>query len=135
MTQPKYTEDPMAYLREIVATATYNRLIRLRDAADKAKREYERAQSDLNFSLKAAETGEFHDIDCWLHGECWQDVLARIKVIDKGEEWGQMYQRVLAHPSDREDYDLFLLAKLFPDFNPKEGQRIGLGRFKEEESK
>lgn len=131
MSQPKYTEDPMAYLREIVADATYSRLCRLRSKANDAKREYERAESDLNFSLKAAETGEFTDINCHLHGECWQDVLRRIDILDKGEKWGAMYQRVLAHPSDREDYDLSLLAELFPDFNPKEGQRAGLARFKE----
>lgn len=132
MTKPKYTEDPMAYLRDVVADATYARLCRLRSKANEAKREYESAESDLNYSLKAAETGEFSDINCCLHGECWQDVLRRIDILDKGEQWGPMYQRVLAHPSDREDYDLFLLAKLFPDFSPKEGQRAGLARFKEE---
>lgn len=132
MIQPKYTEDPMAYLREVVADATYARLCRLRSKANEAKREYERAESDFNFSLNAAETGEFSDINCHLHGECWEDVLRRIDILDKGEQWGPMYQRVLAHHSDREDYDLFLLAKLFPDFNPKEGQRAGLARFKEE---
>lgn len=132
MIKPKYTEDQMAYLREIVADATYSRLCRLRRKANDAKREYERAESDLNFSLKAAETGEFIDIDCDLHGECWQDVLRRIDILDKGEKWGPMYNRVLAHPSDREDYDLLLLEKLFPDFKPTEGQRAGLARFKEE---
>jgi hypothetical protein len=132
MSQPKYTEDPMAYLREVVAAATLNRLARLRKAAETAKSKYESAQSELNFALECAETGEFSDIDCTLHGECWTDVLRRINVLDDGKPWGDMYKRVLAHPSDREDYDLFLLAKLFPDFNPKEGQRIGLDRFKEE---
>ena len=131
MTQPKYTENPMACLRNLVANAVHNRLDRLKSKAEEAERLARIARSEIDSALAEAEAGAFGDIDVNLitgDSECWAEVCRRVKELDNGEQWGPMYQRVSAHPADREDFDLHLVAKLFPDFNPAPGIREGLER-------
>lgn len=124
----------MACLRSIVANATYVRISRLNKKAEEAKRTAEIAQSELDSALAEAEAGTFNDIDCIAictgDSDCWAEVCRRVKVLDNGESWGPMYQRVSSHPADREDYDVALLAKIFPDFNPAPGIMEGLGIYK-----
>ena len=134
MTQPKYTENPMAFLRAVVAHATYGRISRLDEKAKEAKRLAEIAQDELDTALAEAENGTFNDIDCLAictgDSDCWAYVCRRALEIDNGEQWGPFGQRVHAHPADREDSDVAMIVKIFPDFNPEPGIMEGLGIFK-----
>jgi hypothetical protein len=133
MNRPKYTENPMACLRDIVAGAVHNRLARLKRKADDAERLARIARDELESSLAEAEAGTFNDVDCVAictgDSDCWAEVCRRVKEIDNGEQWGPLSQRVHTHASDREDYDVALVTKIFPDFNPAPGIREGLARF------
>lgn len=133
MNTPKYTENPMACLRALVASAVHNRLARLKREADEAERKAQIARAELNDAMTLSEAGVYGDIDVNLitgDSECWVEVCRRVKELDAGEPWGPTSCRVHAHHADREDFDLHLVAKLFPDFNPTNGIREGLERFK-----
>lgn len=124
----------MAFLRAVVANATYSRISRLNAKAEEAERQAKIARSELDDALAEAEAGTFNDIDCIAictgDSDCWAHVCVRVKLLDNGESWGPMYQRVSSHPADREDYDVALLGKIFPDFNPAPGIIEGLGIYK-----
>lgn len=133
MNRPKYTENPMACLRDLVASAVHIRLNRLKSKAEVALRQAQIAQNELNDALTLSEAGVFGDIDVNLitgDSECWAEVCRRVKELDAGEPWGPTSCRVHAHYGDREDFDLHLVSKLFPDFNPTSGIREGLERHK-----
>jgi hypothetical protein len=135
MNRPKYTENPMACLRDLVASAVHNRLDRLKRQADDAERLARIAREELESALVDSEAGVFGDIDVNLitgDSECWAEVCRRVKEIDEGEQWGPMSQIVHAHYADRGDFDLNLVSKIFPDFNPAPGIREGLERHKAE---
>jgi hypothetical protein len=133
MNRPKYTENPMACLRDLVADAVHAKLNRLKREADEADRKAQIARAELNDALTLSEAGVFGDIDVNLitgDSECWAEVCRRVKDLDDGEQWGPTTCRVHAHYADREDFDLHLVSKIFPDFNPTNGIREGLERHK-----
>lgn len=131
MTKPKYTENPMAVLRLIVADATVARLAKLQKIAEKAKDDLESAQKEMAFAIEEAEAGELSDLSmatklCLYDSDCWTDVIARAKAIDQDLYWGLM-------SNNDENVDLAYLAKVYPDFNAKPGVHEGLERFKDGE--
>lgn len=133
MNIPKYTENPMACLRGLVASAVDTKLGQLKRVADEADRQAQIARAELNDALTLSEAGVFGDIDVNLitgDRECWAEVCRRVTELDAGEQWGPTSCRVHAHYADREAFNLHLVSKIFPDFNPTNGIREGLERFK-----
>jgi hypothetical protein len=140
MTRPKYTENPMAFLREVVAHGTEARLGKLQKAVDQARRALEDAEEELAYAVQQCEAdARPSDLDlqtalCIWDSDAWQATLAGVDAYDKQTpdraQLRPLYWSLMCHHLDREILDLNRLGLIFPDFNPKAGVTEGLARFK-----
>ena len=140
MTRPKYTENPMAFLREVVAHGTQARLSKLQKDVDKARKALKDAEDQLAYAVSTCEAdAHIFDLDlqgslCLWDSDAWQATLAGMDAYDKltpeRAELRPLYWSLMCHHLDRELLDLPRLGAIFPDFNAKPGVTEGLARFK-----
>ena len=140
MTRPKYTENPMAFLREVVAHGTQARLSKLQKEVDKARKAMKDAEDELADAVRQCEANaRLAELDlqsslCLWDSDAWQATLAGMDAYDnlvpERAEIRPLYWSLMCHHLDREILDLNRLELIFPDFNPKAGVTDGLARFK-----
>jgi hypothetical protein len=138
MNRPKYTENPMAFLREVVAHGTQARLGKLQDAVDKARKALKDAEDELAYAVHTCkDDGHIYDLDlqgslCLWDSEAWTATLAGMDKHDSLRPDGdrRLYWSLMCHHADREILDLNRLGLIFPDYCPRAGVRDGLERFK-----
>ena len=138
MTKPKYTENPMAFLREVVAHGTQARLSELQKAVDSAQRALKDAEEELAFAVGTCkEDGHVSALDlqsalCLWDSDAWTATLAGMDKHDSLRPDGdrRLYWSLMCHRADRDLLNLNQLSLIFPDYCPKAGVREGLERFK-----
>lgn len=137
MTRPKYTENPMAFLREVVAHGTQARLGKLQSAVDQARKALKDAEDQLAYAVHTCKNdGYIYDLDlqgalCLWDPEAWQATLAGMDKHDSLRPDGdrRLYWSLMCHRADRELLDINRLSLIFPDFQAKPGVAEGLERF------
>jgi hypothetical protein len=126
MTTPT-TTDLTVHLTIKVAVATQRQLDHLAKVADDARDAANAAEAQLANARRDAAAGlSPGTIDCmlWSHDDVRRAADAAAERID-GQKQGVTFWRLHAHPLDREPDGIVFLAKLFPDFNPKEAIKHG----------
>jgi len=138
MTKPKYTENPMAFLREVVAHGTQARLGNLQKAVDSARKALNDAEEELAYAVGTCrDDSHISALDlqgslCLWDSDAWTATLAGIDKHDSLRPDGdrRLYWSLMCHRAGRDLLNLNQLSLIFPDFNAKPGVTEGLERFK-----